>query len=199
MEISVKGLAGLLAETMQAPRSAARRLLGLSLSLAERWQALALVVILSVILTQATVLLAPADEAAVMSQMLGSPLRSGIVQAIVLVAMVFAAHFVGRLMGGVGEFSGALLVIAWLEFVMVCLQVVQMVASLAVPFLAPVIGLFGLLLFFWLLTQFLLVLHGFRSPVKVFIMILITLFGMAFVVALLLGLLGVQVVGIGNV
>lgn len=195
MDTFANRLTTLLSQTLGTPREAARQVMALPIGLPERWQVLALVVILSVILTQATVMLAPADEAAVMRSMLGSPLQSGLVQAAVLVAMVFAVHFVGRAMGGAGAFADALLLIAWLEWVMVCLQVVQLVASVVLPLLASAIGVMGVALFFWLLTQFVLELHGFRSPVRVFGMIVIVLVALAFGVALVFGLIGVSLPG----
>ncbi len=195
MDTFANRLTTLLSQTLGAPREAARQVMALPIGLPERWQVLALVVILSVILTQATVMLAPAEEAAMMRSMLGSPLQSGLVQAAVLVAMVFAVHFVGRAMGGAGAFADALLLIAWLEWVMVCLQVVQLVASVVLPLLASAIGVMGVALFFWLLTQFVLELHGFRSPVRVFGMIVIVLVALAFGVALVFGLIGVSLPG----
>ncbi len=195
MDTFANRLTTLLSQTLGTPREAARQVMALPIGLPERWQVLALVVILSVILTQATVMLAPAEEAAMMRSMLGSPLQSGLVQAAVLVAMVFAVHFVGRAMGGAGAFADALLLIAWLEWVMVCLQVVQLVASVVLPLLASAIGVMGVALFFWLLTQFVLELHGFRSPVRVFGMIVIVLVALAFGVALVFGLIGVSLPG----
>ena len=199
MDFTLKGLGDLLMLTVRTPQAGAKRLLSFGLGSAERWQALALVVILSVILTQLTVMMAPADEAAMLGTMLGSPLQSGLVQAAVLVAMVFAVHLIGRAMGGLGDLNGAVLVVAWLEFTMVCLQGVQLIFGLLLPVLAPLVGVFGIGLFFWLLTQFVLVLHGFRSPAKVFVMIVISLFVLAFLLALLFGILGVTLVGGNNV
>jgi hypothetical protein len=47
----------------------------------------------------------------------------------------------------------------------------------------------------WLLTNFVAVIHGFRSLGQVFVMILVSLFVLAFVLSILLTLVGVTVPG----
>ena len=96
-------------------------------------------------------------------------------------------------MGGTGSFEEAVLLMAWLQFIMICVQAVQAVALLVLPPLAGLIGIAGLFLFLWLLTNFVAVLHGFSSLIKVFLMILASAFGIAFGLSILLMLIGVTV------
>ena len=84
-----------------------------------------------------------------------------------------------------------LLLMAWLQFILLCLQVLQLVTQVLLPPLSELLGLVGLALFFWLLTNFIAELHGFGSLVKTFVAVLICLvlaaFLLAFVVALIFG------------
>jgi hypothetical protein len=60
------------------------------------------------------------------------PAATGFIQLLLLVVMVFAIFWIGRSMGGSGSFEETILLVAWLQFIMVCLQVVQAVALVLV-------------------------------------------------------------------
>jgi hypothetical protein len=77
----------------------------------------------------------------------------------------------------------------------VCIQVVQTALMLILPPLASIVGIVGLVLFMWLLTNFIAVIHGFRSLGQVFVMILLSMFVLAFILSILLTLFGVTVPG----
>ena len=94
-------------------------------------------------------------------------------------------------MGGTGSFEETILIVAWLQFVMICLQVVQTGVLLLSTPVAEIFGLLGILLFLWLLTNFVAVLHGFSSLFQVFVMILVSAFGIAFGLSMILTLIGV--------
>ena len=61
------------------------------------------------------------------------------------------------------------------------------------PPASDVITLFALALFFWLLAQFIAVLHGFTSMGRVFLGIVLSLLALAFVFNILLAVLGIRV------
>lgn len=192
MDVSVNSLISLVRETVRQPQAAARRVLSVDLPMAARWQGLALVVILSVILTQLSEFLILGTSDAALANFLGGPVRSGLLQGAILVGMVFAVYGVGRAMGGQAEFGDTLQLMIWLQMMMILLQTVQLVALALIPPVAGIIGILGMALFFWLLTNFILVLHGFRSLAKVFVMILITLFALAFLLAVVLVMAGIS-------
>lgn len=174
-------------ETVKDPRGVAARMMKLGLPVSVLWQALALVVTISVLLGQGTLLLTAGDGAALVIM----PLPLALLQFTLLGVMVLAIHTIGRAMGGVGGFDGALTLVVWLQIVMVCLQLVQSVSFLLIPPFAVVLGYAGLVLFLWLLTNFVAVLHGFQSLGIVFVMILMSAFAIAFVISLLLAIVGV--------
>lgn len=190
MDTSSPFLAALLRETLRDPRAAARRLLSLDLPRAARWEALALVVAVSALVGQFSILLTTGSLSA--PGLLGSPVQSAAVQGAVLVVMVTLAHQVGRALGGTGSFDGALIVIAWLQGVMIAVQIVQIAALVVLPPLAGLIGVAGLVIFGWLLTNFIAELHGFVSLGRVFATILAAAFGFAFVLAIFMAVLGIE-------
>ena len=95
-------------------------------------------------------------------------------------------HRVGQWRGGKGNFADAMVLVAWLQFILVCVEVLQLVAQLVLPFVADILGVLGIMLFFWLLSHFVAELHGFRSTLAVLGGILVVMFGMAFVLAAIL-------------
>lgn len=192
----------LIRQTFSDPRGAAARIVGLRLPASALWEALALVVVLSVIAAQVTTMLfmepglATGEEGeALLPAFLTNPLLMGFIQGVILVLMVIAVHWIGRMFGGSGRLEDAIALVVWLQFLLVCLQVVQAFTGLVSPALSGFIGLLGVVLFFWLLTQFVLVLHGFQSAAMVFVMIVVSMLALTFALSILLTLMGVVVLG----
>ncbi|MGP9791972.1 YIP1 family protein [Roseinatronobacter sp. NSM] len=185
MQLNAAAISALVRLTLTRPREAAARLIALDVPDDARWLGFVIVVVLSVLLGQASVLLMEDGEG-----MGGGLLFMAMVQTSMLLGMVVAVQGVGRALGGTGSFPDTLLLLAWLQFVMLVVQFVQIVALLLVPPLFGVITLLALVVFMWLLTNFVLVLHGFTSGVKVFAGIILSFFGVVMVLAFLLTMLG---------
>jgi hypothetical protein len=188
MTLTLNGLVAMAWRTVRNAREGATEVLSLGVPREALWPALALVVTLSILLAQIASLLTTGNPGAMMPV---GPLAMSFVQLLLLVVMVFAIYWIGRSMGGTGSFEETILLVAWLQFIMVCLQVVQTVALLLLPFVAGIIGLLALGLFLWLLTNFVAVLHGFASLLQVFVMILVSAFGIAFGLSIILTMIGV--------
>lgn len=188
MDTSPAAVMTLARETLADPRATARRIMSADLPVGARWQALALVVILSVLIGQLAAWLM-LGEAGMMGAMAG-PVQSGMVQGGALLLMVFAAHRIGRMMGGRGSFEDALILITWLQAIMILVQLVQVAALVVLPPLAGILSIMGVVLFLWLLTNFVAELHGFDSLGRVFGMIVVTAVGLAFIAATVLSVLG---------
>lgn len=190
MDTSFSALLGLMRESVADPRAGARRIILARLPMSARWMALALVVVLSVLFGQLTLrlMLGPSG---MMGTALGGPVQSLMLQGGVLLLMAGAAYQVGRFMGGGGSFADAVLLIAFLQGVMVLIQLVQIVALMLIPPVAGIFGLVGFAVFLWMLTGFVAEMHGFRSLLGVFGMIFVTAFGLAFLMAMLLAMLGI--------
>lgn len=188
----LNGLGDLLRHTLRDPRSAARAILGLDLPVQARWLALVLVVVLTVLATQIGLLLFPLPASSAWDVLMRNGLLAVPLQVAFLALVALGMSHVGRRFGGRGRFDDALILVAWLETVMLVVQLAQLVAVLAVPPLGLLIGVVSLGLFFWLLTAFTAELNGFDSLPKVFLGILGTMFLTGFALVALLATLGIS-------
>lgn len=194
MDVSVTAVLELARFSVQSPRTAARQILAMAIPDTARWLLFLLVISASAVLTHIGFDLLPQNDRAFMETAMSSPLRTAILQAGFLLVAVVAVHRVGRWQGGTGSFADSLLLVGWLQFILLCLQITQIIALLILPPVAEIIGVIGLVLSFWLLTQFVLELHGFQSAWKVFLSILGVLFSAAMAASLVL----VLVLGAGG-
>jgi hypothetical protein len=175
--------------SVQDPRAAARRLLSLGVPLPARTAGLLLMAVSSAFLIHLGFLLLPAADDALTAFMMQSPLRSALIQWVILAASVFLIHRVGRAFGGRGSLPDTLLVVVWLQVIMLAVQLVQLAALVIAPPLAGIVNLAGLVLFFWMITSFIAELHGFASRGAVFLGIIGTSFGVALVLVVILSLI----------
>lgn len=195
MELTFSALMALLRETLRDPRSGAQRVMAVNMPDAARWQALALVVVLSVLLVQLAIALVPGGDPEMAGPAAGGAFRMGIVQGVALLLTVVAVHYVGRAFGGTGMFRDALILLAWLQFVTLCFQVMQIISMLIFPPLSSLVAIASVAVFLWLLVSFIQTLHGFESRGKVLLGIVLSFFGLAFVLSLVLAMLGISVPG----
>jgi hypothetical protein len=98
---------------------------------------------------------------------------------------------VGRWRGGRGELPDAVILIAWLQFIQLLVVAAQILLMIVLPAVAPVLEIAGVILFLWLLVNFVAEMHGFRSLGLVFLGVIITFVGFVFGMSLLLMILGV--------
>lgn len=173
------------------PDQAARALVGLRLPAQARWLAVALAAVLTVTLAQLTILALPGADLSRMGQVLHHPLTGFIFQAGSILLIALAMAQVGRLFGGQGGFGDALVLTAWIEFMMVILGAVQLVLALTVPFLAILALLVAIALFMTLLVRFTAVLHGFTNRWLVLAGIVGTFVAASFALAIFASLAGI--------
>lgn len=162
-----------------------------------RWEALFLIVVLSVFLTQLTMVFIGQTGGIIFGgPELNAPLILGLMQLVMLVVMVFAIYLIGRRAGGTGSLDDSILLVTWVQFILLCLQVLQTVAFMLVPVVGNILGLAGFALFFWLLANFVAELHGFKSAGQVFVSILIAMVGFAILLSVVLSVFGLEVAGV---
>jgi hypothetical protein len=163
----------LLRLTLRDSREAFRALLEIAPSAESRWLGFAIVVLLSVILTQFALLGIP-DEALppFMSAMRG-PVSGVFTQGVTVLALAFGSSVVTRIFGGGARFTDALWIVVWIEFVLVVLEVAVLVVALVLPPLADMLGLAGIVIFFLLLTRAVMFLNGFRQAALVLVGIIV--------------------------
>lgn len=182
-------LAGLLQAarfTVQDPRAGARALMAMRLPMSVRWLAFGLVVTGSSLMTVLAVRFSPAGSDPAVAQVLSQPIALALMQGVVMLVFAQLMARVGQLAGGKGGFADALLLLTWVQVILMLLQIAQIVLELALPPLADLLGLLGLGLMFWLVTNFVAELHGFTSLGAVFAGVICTLLVAGFVVTMLL-------------
>ncbi|MCH8465384.1 MAG: YIP1 family protein [Roseinatronobacter sp.] len=184
MDLNLATVSALVRLSLSRPREAAARLIALNVPDDARWLGFVIVVGLSVLVGQFSVLLM-GDEG-----FQGGMLFMAMFQTSLLLGMVVAVQGVGRALGGKGSFPDALLLVAWLQFVMLVFQFLQIASLLIMPPLFGMITVISLVFFMFMLTNFVMALHGFASAIKVFVGIIFSFFAMAMVLAILLGMLG---------
>lgn len=189
MELTPSFLARMVRETILAPRAGAAAVLNMGFAASVGWLALMLMAVGSTLLTHISFAMMPQDAQEFWGAAMGSPMRTAMLQWVILLISVHAIHKLGRLRGGTGSLEGAVMLVAWLQFILLCVQVLQLVVEALIPAAAAMLGVFGLVLFLWLLTNFIAELHGFRSLGLVFFGIVLTLIVLSFVLAFVFALL----------
>lgn len=190
MTVTLAEVLALARFSVERPREGARAVLAMNLPMNARWSALMLMAVSSALLAHLgmTLLFSRAPE---MLAELPSPLVTAAVQGVIMVLSVVLIHRIGRMRGGTGHFADALILVAWLQFILVVLQALQIVVTLVLPPLGQVVSWAAIALFFWLLTNFIAELHGFRSLGAVFLGIIGVLVGMSVALTfVLLAILG---------
>jgi hypothetical protein len=191
MDLSLATLAAEARLTLQDPRAGLRRILSLDPPMQARWIGFVIMAIGSAIITHLSFALVPVEDRDAMMGMMNSPLRTVAMQGALLLAIVQLVHWLGRMRGGTGTFPDALLSMVWLQFLMLGLQVIQLVLMVVLPPVGAIVNLAGFVIFLWLLTNFIAELHGFRSLLAVFGGIIFGMvllaFGLAVVLLLLTG------------
>lgn len=187
MDLTLPFIAGLVQDTLRDPRATARRLIGFGLPAQAAWLGAGLIAALSAILAHLTFGAMAAREGS--DAALPSPVMTAAFQYAVLVVTVLGVHHIGRRLGGRGDFGDALLLVVWLQFILVCVQALQLLALLVLPPVADLLSIAGLVLFLWLLTAFVAELHGFASMGRVLVGVVLSLFGVAMALAVVLTLL----------
>jgi hypothetical protein len=180
--LTLSGLWRYTRDTIRAPQEAAQAVLALNLPRNVLWLGLALVITLSTLLASAVLLMVPMPEAGAGVPM---PVVMGIVQAVFLVLVSLGIAVIGARFGGKGDFDGALALMVWLQAVFLVVQAFQIVAiAIGLSVLADIVSLASIPLFFWLMAQFVTVLHGFSSVWKTFWAIIMFLIAFAFLLSL---------------
>jgi hypothetical protein len=186
----------LMALTLRNPRGGMRAVLNLGLDDRTRWLALVAVAVVTTIIST-VIVLATGSQMPEAAFYPASPIATAIAQSGIMGAGAVLVHILGRAAGGQGRLGDAVLVVVWLQVFLIALQLFQIAAALAVPFLAPVVFLAAIAAFFWLLTHFVAEAHGFRSLFLVFLAI----FGAIILLSILLApvlapLMGLETPGV---
>ena len=180
---------GLLKQTLVTPIEGGQSLMRLNPDMGARWTLLGAAIIVGVLIAY----LLPVTMG--IEGSLPSPLVMVGIQLGVNLLVIVLMTVVGRVFGGQGTFPDALLLMGWFQVVMVALQVAQLVVAMVLPSLGFLVATLTVGLFFWLLTGLVCALHGFRSQILVLLGVFGTLMTAAFVLSVVLLMLGFEMPG----
>ena len=186
MDLSLQSLLSMARFTVQSPREGARMVMQAKVPMSGRWAAFALMAVMSSVLAHLSFGLLPVDVQAPMGNAMTSPFRTVILQAALMLVASHAIVWIGRWRGGVGTFENVLILMVWLQFILLILQVIQIAIQVVLPPLADIVGFASVGIFLWLLSNFIAEVHKFQSVGKSFVGVIMTLFAMGLVLALVL-------------
>ena len=196
MDWNLPTLLSALRYSLQSPRDAIRQVIASDPPMTARWIALVLVAIASTFLMLLGLSLVPAEELPpALVWWTGSPLSLAAFNLVILFVLVHLLFRLGRFRNGRGSFADSLTVLIWFQILMLAVQAVQLALQVLLPPFALAASYAGLVLFFWLLTNFVAELHGFASLTKTFfgilvafaVLILLLGFGLVLLVAMTVG------------
>ncbi|MEE9388382.1 MAG: YIP1 family protein [Paracoccaceae bacterium] len=184
-------------ETLLAPRQMAHNVKDIQMPRQQRWQALILVAALSAVLSYLSYYAINLTS----ENTIDLPSKSGpfglfFLQITTMFTLVFAIQLVGSWAGGTGTLDETILLVAWMQFVLVSLQILQVIFIFISPVIAFLIGLAGVVLVLVLLTVFISALHGFKSLPGVFLSMLVVLVVFASILGAVLKALGIDIEGV---
>ncbi|QQA44695.1 YIP1 family protein [Pelagovum pacificum] len=178
----------LMVATVQDPPQVARGMFGLGLPRSVLWPALALVVILSVLLVAlASIVLPPVPRTE--STIMLTPMSYTLILAGLLTISVFALNGAAQMLGGHGRFEDSLLTVIWVTAIQVVAQAIQIVLTLAAPFLSVVFLTATLVVSLWVLVHFINEAHKFNSLGRAFMTIVVSVIGVIVGSTMLLSLI----------
>ena len=114
------------------------------------------------------------------------PFIATLLQGGMLVVFSLATFLIGKAFGGRGDFRGAVLVVVWIQLIMLIVQMFLVLVTSFLPVSGALLTLGSLMLFFWLFSNFVAVLHAFRSAMVVLATSIVSMFVIIFAVAALL-------------
>ena len=179
----------LVKDTFQNPSDVADYLMSLGYPRPVLWMLVVLVSVLSVLTLAIFQALVPMVENP--QGMVVSPLAYAVIIGASLIILVFAIHLVGQVLGGTGTFNHALLLMIWVQFMAIPIQLIQAVFLLVLPALVGFVTMGGLVFLIFCLTHFITRLHGFESRMRGFGTLALSLVGMVLGLALILTMIGV--------
>lgn len=182
--------------SLRNPRAAAKQIIDMNLPMPVLWNCALLVVILSVLLTFATITSAP--ESSLVLQMGGTPMGFTILSAGSMVMLIFGLYWTGRMLGGKGDLHSFIALVVWIQFLWLLAQLVQTFLVLLSPPLAALLGFASLGYGLWILIQFINEAHKLNNALIGAATLVLAALGVTLGLSILLGIIGVTALGFEN-
>ncbi len=177
----------LFGETLKDPAAVAQQIKQLRWPHQISWMALASITALTVIAVHLEGMLPGSQELSILG---GRPFLDAVLLGALTVILIFVLYWAGRAMGGTGTFGATLLLMTWFQAVVLVLICIQLIAALLVPGLAGFVALIAVVLQIYCLMHFLNELHDFDSLWKAAGLFILSIFGFAFGITLIVVVIG---------
>ncbi len=182
----------LISKTFTDPRAAARQILDLNLPRNVVGMIFVLTCVVSAIIG---FLVAAATVGA--DGVPFSPMRGVLLVAAGTVVTSGIISFVGRMLGGTGQFFDLFVLILWSQIIQVGLSAVSIITNIVSAELSYLVDYISIAISIWLLVNFTTVAHGFKSRPLVAMGIFGMVFFIAFVLSIILTTTGIIAVPAG--
>jgi hypothetical protein len=188
-----ESLKDLALETIQSPRTAAQKIIGLHLSRDVLWSGLVLVAAINAIIYSFSLLL---GDPSVLPPLLRNPIMFFVIITGLQILSVHAFYWTGRAMGGQGDLGELLTLLVWLQALQAVAQVLTFLLMLISPGIGQIVSLVESILALWITVNFIteaLRLPGLLYGVGVVVLAAV---GIAFGLVILAGLIGFGAIGV---
>lgn len=189
-------IAKLIKRSLVDPRGAARQIIDLKIPKPALWNSVLLVVIMSVLLTYGTLIIA-GQETGIL-ELAGSPIIFVFYMVAQLVLLVFAMYWTGKALGGTGALDDIVVLIVWLQTLWLLAQIIQTVVLVFAPNASTLIGFASIIYGIWIMINFISESHGFPNWVKGALTLLLAVLGVIIGIAILLSVIGVSSIGLSG-
>ncbi|WP_084862092.1 YIP1 family protein [Salibaculum halophilum] len=198
--ITEADLKALLRQTVTSPAAAGAYLRDLDLPREAGWMALILAGVVSALLTGLSDLIVPAQPVTLESgETVAAPRMSPILWGLISTAsaalLTVALWRVGAMMGGQGDFTLMLVLMAWLHVFTVVVQTLQVVTLLLLPVLATLLLIAGWVISLRAMAHFVSLAHGFDSLGRAAGVIAVSFVAISVALLLFLGATGIGATG----
>lgn len=180
--------------TIRAPAQAAAMLQGQAMDRSTGWLILGLAVALNTLIYFLSVFLFPVP-AEMMLPVLQTPFLVATVLGSTVVALVFVFFWAGRSLGGSAPFDDILLMVGWLQYMRLAIQLGSLVLMLFLPNLAWIFVLGTAIYGLWVVINFLNVAHGFGSLMKSVMLLILSMVGLLVGMSLIVSLFTATAIG----
>ncbi|MCP9482176.1 YIP1 family protein [Shimia sp. CNT1-13L.2] len=188
-------LIDLLVLTVKNPSAAAQRIAAMNLSREDGWSALALGAILNTFLYYLNLALFPVPPDFPIPVIQG-PFIFLTLALSFNVILVFGLFWCGKIVGGTGQLTTLVSVIAWLMLALVAGDILSVLLLFLMPLFSSLISLGIKLYAIWVLLNFIKVAHGLPSIGASVFTLALTVVGMIMGMSVFLSFMGVTAIGI---
>lgn len=180
-------------ETLQSPRTAAKKVMALNLSRDVLWSSLALVACVNSIFNGLSLLFV---DASLMPTVLRNPILFFVIITGLQVLSVHAFYWTGRAIGGHGDLGNTLALLVWLQALQAAAQVALFVVVILSPGLAQMVAMGVSVFALWLTVNFIAEALHLPSLMHAAGVVVLAAVGIAIGLLILVGLISLGTLGV---